>query len=254
VTASEHDISEHIVVQCPACNACESVEASALAERPAIVCRECGETWPAGGLRPKGPGKAPNRRDSRQLIVAEQQPLVTYTDLSDRAWQAKIEGDYWPEPPRQRRFPMIAGSVAAVFFLAAFFGAREAAVAAIPDLAGLYAAVGLPVNLDKLAIEDVSAERMPTFDGLRVTVRANVRNLGSESRPIPTLVAELGHGHAPLGTFGFDPPEQTIGAGQSIAVVVELGAVPENANQVELRFQRRGEMLAAAGAAKLAQR
>jgi hypothetical protein len=253
VISSDHDISEHVVVQCPACNACESVEASVLADRAAIVCRECGETWPAGGIGAR-PRKTPRRRESGALIVAERQPLITYSNVSEKAWQAKIDGDYWPEPPRQRRFPMIAAGVAAAFFLAAFFGAREAAVAALPDLAGLYAAVGLPVNLDKLAIEDITAERMQTFDGQRVTIRANVRNLGGESRPMPTLVAELGHGRAPLGTFGFDPPEEAIGAGASVAVVVELGTVPENADKVELRFQRRGETLAAAGAAKLAQR
>jgi hypothetical protein len=254
LTGFERAISEHVVVQCPACNACESVEASALADRRAIVCRECGETWPAGGIGPKGAGRVLRRRDSPPVLVAERQPLITYSDTADRAWQAKIEGDYWPEPPRQRRFPMIAAGVAAAFFLAAFFGAREAAVAALPDLAGLYAAVGLPVNLDRLAIEDIVAERMRAFEGQRVTVRAVVRNLGAAPRPIPTLVAELGHGGAPLGTFGFDPPEEMIAPGQSIAVVVELGAVPESADQVELRFQRRGETLAAAGTAKLAQR
>jgi hypothetical protein len=148
---------------------------------------------------------------------------------------------------------MIAAGVASLFFLAAFFGAREAAVAALPDLAGLYAAVGLPVNLDKLAIDDIDAERARSFEGQRITIRATVRNLGAEARPIPSLVAQLGHGSTRLGMFGFDPPQETIGRGESLAVVIELGAVPQNADRVELRFQRRGEPLASAGAAKLAQ-
>ena len=37
-----------------------------------------------------------------RVIDAERQPLVTYSDAADNAWKAKIEGDYWPEPPRQR--------------------------------------------------------------------------------------------------------------------------------------------------------
>ena len=76
------------------------------------------------------------------------------------------------------RLPLIAAGMAAALFLAAFFGGRQAAVAAIPDLAGLYAAVGLPVNLDGLAIEDVEAERAPTFAGFKLKVRATIRNIG----------------------------------------------------------------------------
>ena len=77
---------------------------------------------------------------------------------SEEATAAKMAGDYWPEPPRQSRIPMIAGAMAALLFLVAFFGAREAAVAALPDLAGLYRAIGLPVNLDGFAIEAVGAD------------------------------------------------------------------------------------------------
>jgi hypothetical protein len=252
VTALDPTISEHVVVQCPACGACESVEATALSHRPSMVCRECGETWPAGGLRPQGARKAALRREAPPIIVAEK-ALVTYSDTADKAWQAKIEGDYWPEPSRQRRLPMTAAAVASVFFLAAFFGAREAAVAALPDLAGLYAAVGMPVNLDRLTIEDVGAERTRTFEGSQLTIRATVHNLSQSGRAMPSLVAELGRGGAPLGRYAFDPPSDTIGPGQSVSVLVELGAVPEDADEIELRFQRRGETLAAAGAARLAE-
>ena len=98
--------------------------------------------------------------------------------------------------------------MAAALFLAAFFGARQAAVAAIPDLAGLYAAVGLPVNLDGLAIEDVGAERTPTFAGFKLKVHATVRNIGkSEGAAMPPLAAVLlDDRRTPSGTYGFDPP------------------------------------------------
>ncbi len=248
MNAIERPISDHVVVQCPACGACESIEAAALAARPAMVCRECGETWPSGGLRP---GILLRRSaPSGPVLEAERLPLVSYADASDTAWKAKIAGDYWPEPPRPRRLPMTLAAVVAVFFLVAFFGARQAAVAALPDLAGLYAAIGLPVNLDGLAIEDVSAERSRSFDGSRVTVHATIRNLGGSDRQLPSLVAEVNGGETPLG---FDPPATTIGARQSMALVVDLNAAPENADALELRFPRRGETIAIVGAARLAQ-
>ena len=42
------------------------------------------------------------------------------------------------------------------------------------------------------------------------------------ARPMPPLVAALGDSGAPLGAFA--PPAKTIGAGQSIAVLLDLGA------------------------------
>jgi hypothetical protein len=253
LTASDRDISDHVVVQCPACGACESVEARMLADRPAMVCRECGETWPAGGIGAARLARAERkpRPAGGDVLFAERRPLVTYSDTADKAWKAKIDGDYWPEPPRPRRLPMTMAAVASVIFLAAVFGARQAAVAALPDLAGLYAAIGLPVNLDKIAIENVVATRDQTFGGSRVTVRATLRNLGASQLPMPPLVAALGKGGAPLGTF--DPPAKSINAGQSVAVTIELASVPDNAETVALRLKRRGETLAVIGTAKLAQ-
>ncbi len=253
MTASDRAISDHVVVQCPACGACESVEARALADRPAMVCRECGETWPAGGIGAGSLAKAERRPrpGGGGVIVAERRPLVTYSDTADKAWKAKIDGDYWPEPPRPRRLPMTVAAVASLAFLAAVFGARQAAVAALPDLAGLYAAIGLPVNLDGISIDKIEATRSQTFAGSKVSVSATLKNLGASARPMPPLVAALGK--ASTRSAEFDPPAKSIGAGQSVAVTVELASVPDDAETVALRLKRRGETLAVIGTAKLAQ-
>jgi hypothetical protein len=248
LTAPERAISNHVVVQCPSCGAYESAEAATLADQRVMVCRECGETWPAERVRARHRAKARRRRKpSSAVIVAERQPLVTYSHTNDNAWQAKIEGDRWPEPPRQRRLPMTAAAVASALFLAAFFGAREAAVAAIPDLAGLYSAIGLPVNLERLAIKGVKAERTHDFAGGRVSVQATLSNLGATARTIPPLVAVLRGGSGSLGEFMLNAPAKTLGAGQSTPIVVDLDAVPDKAVQVELRFLRQGETLPSGG-------
>lgn len=186
-----------------------------------------------------------------ELIVAERRPLVTYSDSADDAWAAKIAGDYWPEPRRHSRLPMMAAAIASLFFLAAFFGGREAAVAALPDLAGLYSAIGLPVNLDGFAIEEVKAERLPTFAGVKLTVRATIRNIGSVGQSLPALAAVLySDSLLPAGAYGFDPPEQAVGAGETISLVMHLDSAPERAAEVVVRFRRRGETLVVAGAAE----
>jgi hypothetical protein len=261
---SDQLLSEHVVVQCPACGAAESLEAASLVGEATIVCRECGETWHAAPTKPiPVPAKhrrrrlrrRPRARPEGEVLVAEKRSVVTYSDQADTAWKAKIDGDYWPEPPRQSRLPMIASAVAAVFFLAAFFGGREAAVAALPDLAGLYAAIGLPVNLDEFAIENVGADRTPTFAGFKLKVHATLKNIGHAERKIPPLAAILyTEAMVPEGAYGFDPPAEKLKAGQSIALVLELESAPKQAAEVKVRFRRPGETLAVAGAAQTASR
>lgn len=264
--SSEELLSEHVVIQCPACGAAESAEAASLVGEPTILCRECGETWHAAPTKPPAVIAAPPRPKRRKLrrrrrmrhdvpevMVAEKRALVTYSDQADAAWKAKIEGDYWPEPPRQSRLPMIAGAMAAIFFLAAFFGGRQAAVAALPDLAGLYAAIGLPVNLEDFAIQKVGADRTPTFAGFKLKVHATLRNVGHADQKIPPLAAVLySEAMVPAGAYGFDSPAKTLKAGQSITLVLELDSAPKQAAQVKVRFRRPGETLADAGAAQLA--
>ncbi len=259
MSASEPTSSEQIVIQCPACGAAESADAGMLAGSPTIVCRECGETWPVAPPAPpvrrrKIRKKAKRRRPSTEIIVAEKRALVSYSNSADTAWKAKIEGDYWPEPPRASRWPAVAAAVAALFFLTAFFGGREAAVAALPDLAGLYAAVGLPVNLDRFAIEDVGAERTPAFGGEKLVVRATLRNVGSAPRTLPPLAAVLySNALVPAGTYGFDPPEKPVSPGDSVSLLMEIESAPAGAGEVTVRFRRRGETLAVAGIAQPAQ-
>jgi hypothetical protein len=213
-----------------------------------MVCRECGETWPSRERRPLGRARKGRRPAPAPLIVAEKQPLVSYTNLADTAWKAKIEGDYWPEPPRQRRLPMIAAAVASALFLAGFFGARDAAVTALPDLAGLYRAIGLPVNLNRIAIEDVKAKGSAA--SANVSVSATLRNLGSNSRPLPPLVAEWRAGNASLGGFVLALPETSLAGGKVLAMSADIGAMPKGAESVALRFLRPGESLPAGGTAK----
>lgn len=253
VTATDAAISDHVVIECPACGASEAADPAVLADDPDMVCRECGETWPS----------APKRTKRRMMLIesaeadpgddvidAERRPLVTYSDGADKAWAAKMAGDYWPEPPRQWRFPMIAAAMAAMFFLAAFFGGREAAVAAIPDLAGLYAAIGLPVNLNGLAIEDVAAERQPARNGDAVVISGSIRNIGAAEQKVPSLAAGFGdQTPAADGMLAFAPPLESIAAGATIAFRLTLDKPQNGADEVIVRFQRHDETLPLGGTA-----
>ena len=124
-------------------------------------------------------------------LEAIRRPFVTYDGAqgpTERAWAAKIEADRDPPVVVRSRIPQFAAAIASAIFLVAFFGGRDAAVTALPDLAGLYAAIGLPVNLDGFAIAAVEAERRGTGVAATLVVRGRIENVSGVARPVPPLV------------------------------------------------------------------
>jgi hypothetical protein len=246
VTAADTAISDQVVIKCPACGACESADPIVLADAPTIVCRECGETWPSVPKRTRRRtnliAASAEEEAEAEVIEARRRPLVTFSDGAEKAWAAKMEGDYWPEPPRRSRMPATAAAMASVFFFAAFLGGREAAVAALPDLAGLYAAIGLPVNLGGLAIEDVTAERTKQAAGTRLTVSGTIRNVSGGELDVPPISAILyDSAMMPMATHGFETESATLAPGGETQFLMEFAAVPEQAEEVAVRFRQPGE-------------
>src|SRR5688572_16411298 len=113
VTPSDLAVSHHVVIRCPTCGASEHADPALLTGAPTIVCRECGETWPVGAPATRRPAKLSARRLSAppstardpapDVLEARRRPLVGYSDASDKAWAAKIEGDVLAEARRRSR-------------------------------------------------------------------------------------------------------------------------------------------------------
>lgn len=247
---SDLAMSDYVVIECPGCGAREDADPVLLSETRRIVCRNCGDTWPAAPERRKRRGAAGAEAPIHdpELLQAERRPLVTYSGGPDKAWAAKVEGDVWPAPPQRSRIPMLAAALAATVFIGAFFSAREAAVAALPDLAGLYAALGLPVSLDALVIEDLAAERTPGTDGGRLTLRGTVRNVSAAEQPAPALTASVeDSAMTTLGRRSFDPPARMMAVGEAAPFLLELDGVPRQGARIVVRFRRPAEPVASAG-------
>ena len=250
MTSADIAAADPVLIRCPACGASETADPAVLTDGPMIVCRYCGETWPAA------PSRTPSRSlvavegsaGRRRLLEAERRPLVAYSAGADGAWAAKMAGDVDAAPSRRSRLPMLAAATAAFLFLAAFVLGRTGAVAAIPDLAGLYAALGMPVNLDGLAIEDVSAER--TEEGL--VAHGVLRNPGSEEAAAAPLVAVLRDvSGTVIGSRRFDPPVRMIAGGAAAPFELELLQTPDSASEIVLRFGQPAEEAMDAGAGSI---
>jgi hypothetical protein len=239
VTTSDPDLAATVVLRCPACGANERADPAVLADTPTIVCRDCGETWPAALPREKRRALVPARGPAAGLIEAERRPLVSYSNGTSEAWAAKMAGDILPEAPRQRsHLPMTAAAFAALLFLGGFVGGREAAVRTVPDLAGLYAAIGLPVDLDGLVLEGIAAERA-AGEGGPIVVRGSIRNVSGVEQVAPPLAVTLrDEAGAPAGIRDFDPPARSIAPGAREPFVLEIANAERQASEIVLRFRR----------------
>ena len=237
--------ADHVVLKCPACGAREVADPAVLSDAPTIVCRKCGETWPSSPRRKaRRAAVSLAANPQAQAINAERRPLVAFSSGLGAAWAAKIAASAVPEPAPRSRLPAAAAAALSAVFLAAFLVGREGAVSLLPDLAGLYATVGLPVNVDGLLIEAVEAERSVNGEDARIVVRGAIRNVGSSAKPVPPLSVSFRDGAmAPAGWRAFDPPSQLIAAGEAAPFLLDIDNAPRQAADIVLRFRRTGEQV-----------
>lgn len=133
---------------------------------------------------------------------------------------------------------VVGVAAALVFFLSvgALFG-REQVVRLFPDFAGLYAAVGLPVNLRGLAFGDVQTSR--ELDGATpvLVVEGTITNVTTGVRPVPSLrFSLLSALDREVYAWTMEAPKDRIGAGETIRFKSRLPAPPDAAVDAQVRF------------------
>jgi len=114
---------------------------------------------------------------------------------------------------------------------------RTDIVRAVPDLAGLYAAVGLKVNVVGLDFSDVTTLLSSRGDSDVLTVNATI--FGVEARRVmvpPVVVTLLGEDNEPVYAWSVAPKQRDLEPGEVIGFSAELASPPEAARQVRLSF------------------
>lgn len=114
---------------------------------------------------------------------------------------------------------------------------RTEIVRMLPDLAGLYEAVGLKVNVVGLEFSDVTTLLSRRGDGDVMTVNATI--YGVEPRRLlvpPVLVTLLGADDAPVYAWSVAPKVHDLEPGEVIGFSAELPSPPAAAQQVRLSF------------------
>jgi predicted Zn finger-like uncharacterized protein len=147
----------------------------------------------------------------------------------------------------KRLYPVVRGG--AVVVLIALVGGlilfRTEIVRALPDMAGIYAAVGLPVNVVGLEFSDVTTLVTRLGDGSALVVSAKIRSVNSRRTAIPPIVATLldEHGVA-VYEWSVTSPAPDVAPGEVVELSAELAAPPEGARELRLSFAEGGRMAA----------
>ena len=220
------------ILRCPHCAAAEPVESAELASEARMMrCRQCGGSWPA---------RAPCPAPATTVIDVSWRPLVTYGEPGGEGWAARLLPDEPALAPRRRPWRALQLCLAALTILAVpavFVAGREAAVAAVPDLAGLYAAIGLPVHRHGLTVEAVKAERRYGDTGAAIEVGGRIVNGGAEERAVPQLVIQFRDaGGLVLHGARAAAPVRRLAPGTSARFLVEVRSVPKEAGHVLVRL------------------
>jgi hypothetical protein len=139
-------------------------------------------------------------------------------------------------PPRRRRHGVVAVGLG-VAVLAALVGLRRPIVEAVPPLGGVFAAIGLPVNLLGVELDDVTASRVFRGGYEHLRVEGAVVSVAAEAVALPPVEivlvgsdgAEIDRGTAVLGAG-------VIAAGGTIRFAAEFADPPAEATGIAVRL------------------
>lgn len=144
-----------------------------------------------------------------------------------------------------RNLPMsqIRGNarVAALCILALLMGGgyyfRTEVVRLFPDLAGVYASVGLNVNVVGLEFRNVKTLRSVKSGGDMMVVSGRIQNVTGQKVKVPAVVVTL-YDEASMALYSWSvaPVVSLIDPGDSVEFETQLNAAPEGVTRVKLTF------------------
>ena len=241
-----------MLIVCPACASEYRIEADRVGmEGRSVRCAACRETWfvsPADVLAGRSA-----ELDAQWEAVAEtgsgvpapEPPGAVVENVPSRPARRRPGAAPPPsgKPSRRRGMaglsPARAAALALLAALPLALLARTTVVRAMPQTAGLYARIGLPVNLRGLELRDVVAFRTPAVDGMpaRLSVEGDVLGVAAHAVPVPVIeVAVRDADGRPLRVFTIPAPRPTLEAAERARFGARFDDPPAEGRAIEVRF------------------
>lgn len=141
--------------------------------------------------------------------------------------------------PVRRLSPALAAGIAAAVVLPLALLGRVGIVRAMPQTAGLFAGIGLPVNLRGIDIRDIAAFQVPAEGGnpARLEVEGDIVGVARERVPVPPIEVEVRDAAGqPLYRWSVPGPRAALEPSERARFKASLSAPPEKGRQIEVRF------------------
>lgn len=264
-------------IECPSCAAGFDVSPSVLGPNGRTVrCASCKTKWfvPAPSLvladgeietipvPAPMPALSTEDREDHDMRASfgatEEQPPAIVT-IDDAPSIAPMEEEVLPSAPkpktvlrfvpqarrRERRFPF--GAVAAVLAALLVFGvvSRQSLVRAAPELAGLYAAIGLPVNLRGLEFQNIRTKQ-EIQDGITVlAIEGEVENVANRAVELPRVrLSVLGDKGVEIYSWTALLPRSMLYPHERVPFKSRLASPPAAGKEIMVRFLTRNDLTA----------
>jgi hypothetical protein len=213
-----------------------------------LRCVGCGEEWAISSGAVEEPPIVEGQRAAAPLAMrgAGLRPAPRES-RADPAWREEAEERREPGARfgRRRGARRTLAALAALTLVAApmaALAARAAIVRAVPAAARVFAAVGLPVNLVGLALDNVHASIFDLGDRRVLVVEGAIVNLREAPTPTPNLRIAL-RDAAKREIYSWTAPvaKGRLGPDEQLAFRSRLAAPPDGVGDVLVRFAAVGD-------------
>lgn len=114
---------------------------------------------------------------------------------------------------------------------------RERVVRMVPQFAGLYATIGLPVNVRGLAFSAVESELVQDQQGRFLVVSGDVTNIAKGTTKVPPITVMVqGEDGKVLYSWTTEPPRPSLEPAELMHFRARLASPPNDGRSVQLRF------------------
>jgi predicted Zn finger-like uncharacterized protein len=242
-----------MLIVCKTCASSYHIPREILGENGCrLRCVGCGDTW---AVTPGASASDDAPIEGERALIPP--PRVAGTGAADHVAEffhsanAAGRADEY-STPAPGRFWNRNGAGAALIVLAIVAGGMAAAawrapiVRAMPGAARLFAAIGLPVNLRGLALDNVRTDIFDLGDRRVLVVEGAIVNLRDSATASPNIrIALRGADKRELYVWTAPAPKTRLGPDEQVAFRTRLAAPPDGASDVMVRFASVGDRLSA---------
>jgi predicted Zn finger-like uncharacterized protein len=238
-----------MLIVCKTCASSYHIPREILGENGCrLRCVGCGEAWTV----------TPQTLEAENARIVEGRRVESETlepppdDLRHRSSRSARRSKTSRRPPEApSRKPYSMKKAGAAFAALLILGGAMAAVAArspivrvVPNTARIFAALGLPVNLRGLALDNVRTNIFDSGDRKILIVEGAIVNLRDSTTESPNMrIALRGQDKRELYVWTAPAPKSELSAHEQVAFRTRLAAPPDGVTDVQVRFAAAGDKL-----------